>query len=225
MKPFLIIVITALLLLSAPLALGAPCGPNADGSSYTLCVDIPGVEPTQTDFAGFLAQLYRLALILGGTAVFARVVYGGIMYTISGGVVNKQKEAQEIFTNAAWGGGLLLASYLILKTINPALVVISVPSIDSYARKAHVDQQNLDMAHGNLLLREESRKLKGMQSATSDQERRTRKQDHLQFQINVNQEQIEHLESFPPETVSKKFLNGLYKERDRLRGEKRRLSQ
>lgn len=139
---FFILALFIIFLLYAGSASGAPCGPSADGRSYTLCAPIPGIHPVQTDFASFFAQLYQLALMLGGTVIFIRVVYGGILYTWSG-VVNKKQEAINIFKGAAYGGALLMGSYLILHTINPALTVITVPDLQTYTTpQTHIPADN-----------------------------------------------------------------------------------
>lgn len=137
----LIICISLIFILSLTVSFAA-CGPSVGGTSYTLCESIPGIDPVQTDFASFFAQLYRLALLLGGTVIFIRVVYGGILYTWSGGVVNKKQEAIQIFKDAAWGGALLMGSYLILHTINPALTTITVPQIQTYAPQIQSSSNN-----------------------------------------------------------------------------------
>lgn len=138
---FFFLTLFIIFLLYANSASGAPCGPSADGRSYTLCESIPGIDPVQTDFASFFAQLYRLALMIGGTVIFIRVVYGGILYTWSG-VVNKKQEAIQIFKGVAWGGALLMGSYLILHTINPALTTITVPDIQTYAPQTQSSTNN-----------------------------------------------------------------------------------
>ena len=63
--------------------------------------------------------------------IFIRVVYGGILYTWSS-VVNQKQRAIAIFQGAAQGGALLMGSYLILHTINPALTSITIPDIQTY---------------------------------------------------------------------------------------------
>ena len=106
----------------------ARCGPQANGS-YILCEAVGGLlHQTQTDFASFLRELYILAFILAGTVAFARIVYGGILYSWSG-VVDRKKEAIHIFWNVAYGMLLLMGSYLILNTINPALTTFNLPSM------------------------------------------------------------------------------------------------
>lgn len=106
----------------------ARCGPQANGS-YILCEAVGGLlHQTQTDFASFLHELYILAFILAGTVAFVRIVYGGILYSWSG-VVNRKQEAIKIFWDVAYGMLLLMGSYLILNTINPALTVFNLPSM------------------------------------------------------------------------------------------------
>lgn len=141
MKFFPLTILIIIFLFYAHIVSGAPCGPSPDGKSYTLCESIPGIDPTQKDFAGFFAQLYRFALMLGGTVIFIQIVRGGILYAWSG-VVNKKQEAIEIFKGVAQGSALLMGSYLILNTINPALTVITVPEINTYAPKAQYTTQN-----------------------------------------------------------------------------------
>jgi|GEM_PF-5313988 len=103
------------------------CGPQENGD-YILCQAVGNlISQRQTDFVSFLRELYMLAFILAGTIAFIRIVYGGILYSISG-VINKKKEAIGIFKNVAIGMGLLMSSYIILNTINPALTVFSLPS-------------------------------------------------------------------------------------------------
>lgn len=103
------------------------CGPQGDGS-YVLCESVGGIiSQTQTNFAAFLREIYNLAFILAGTVAFVRIVYGGVLYSWSG-VVDRKKEAMGIFKNVAIGMGLLMGSYAVLNTINPALTMLKLPT-------------------------------------------------------------------------------------------------
>ncbi len=117
--------------LTAP---GAPstkrCGGQSDGS-YIMCDPIPGISPVQANPAAFLRELYILAFIIAGTVAFARIVYGGIIYSTSG-VVDQKNKAKGIFIGVAQGIALLMGSYLILNAINPALVNLRFPDVDNY---------------------------------------------------------------------------------------------
>ncbi len=104
------------------------CGPQSNGD-YILCEDVGGlIQQRQTNFVGFLRELYILAFILAGTVAFVRIIYGGILYSWSG-VVDRKKEALQVFKNVAIGMALLMGSYLILNTINPALTILSLPNV------------------------------------------------------------------------------------------------
>ena len=104
------------------------CGPQGNGH-YILCEEVGGIiHREQTDFAAFLRELYILAFILAGTVAFVRIVYGGVLYSWSG-VINQKQKAMDIFKNVAWGMALLMGSYIILNTINPALTILQLPNV------------------------------------------------------------------------------------------------
>ncbi len=104
------------------------CGPQTNGD-YILCEAVGGlIRQRQTNFAAFLREMYVLAFILAGTVAFVRIVYGGLIYSWSG-VVDRKKEAIGIFWDVAIGMGLLMGSYVILNTINPALTILALPNV------------------------------------------------------------------------------------------------
>ncbi len=107
-----------------------PCGPQGNGN-YILCETVPGINPIQNDPAAFLRQLYILALALAGTVAFVQIVRGGILYSLSG-VVNSKNEAKAIFKGVAQGLALLMGAYVVLNTINPALVNLKFPDAENY---------------------------------------------------------------------------------------------
>lgn len=104
------------------------CGPQTNGD-YVLCETVGGlIRQRQTNFADFLREMYALAFILAGTVAFVRIVYGGIIYSWSG-VVDRKKEAIGIFKDVAVGMALLMGSYVILNTVNPALTILALPNV------------------------------------------------------------------------------------------------
>lgn len=106
----------------------ARCGPQSNGD-YILCEGVGNlISQRQTNFAAFLRELYMLAFILAGTVAFIRIVYGGALYSWSV-VLDRKKEAIGIFKNVAVGMALLMGSYVILNTINPALTVLALPKV------------------------------------------------------------------------------------------------
>lgn len=79
-----------------------------------------------TNPADFVAKFYKIALGVVGGAALGVLVYGAILWTVSGAVSTKQ-DAMEWIWAAIWGIVLLLSAYLILKTINPDLIDLKNP--------------------------------------------------------------------------------------------------
>ena len=79
----------------------------------------------------YVASFYTFALMLGGVLAFGAVVYGGVLYAISMGNPSQQSEGKEWIKSALIGLLLLAGAYLILFTINPDLVNLNMPTLDS----------------------------------------------------------------------------------------------
>ena len=71
--------------------------------------------------ADLVSRFYQIALGLAAAAAFGVLIYGAILWTLSGAVTSKE-DAKEWIYGAVWGLVLLLGAYLILWTINPDLV-------------------------------------------------------------------------------------------------------
>ena len=69
-----------------------------------------------------VSNLYQLALGVSGLLAFGAIVYGAIVYTLAAGNPGGQNEGKEWIKQALLGLLLLLGAYIILNTINPALV-------------------------------------------------------------------------------------------------------
>jgi len=79
-----------------------------------------------TSPADFVSRFYRIALGVVGGAALGVLVYGAVLWTVSGAISTKQ-DAMEWIWAAIWGLILLLGAYLILNTINPDLVKLKNP--------------------------------------------------------------------------------------------------
>lgn len=106
--------------------------PEGFSFCYSKDPEIPlaiafGSTKTVTGLSGYLAVVYKW--LVGSAAVFAVVVMmiGGIQYMLAGGSAQGVSQAKEKITNALTGMVLLLATYLILYTVNPQLVSLRVP--------------------------------------------------------------------------------------------------
>lgn len=119
----------ALLLLLGSASVSAQ---SADQVSYTPLEPIPGYSPDagQINFAGMLNLLFKALFAAGALFAVVMLVFGGIMYMVSGAGV-EMGEAKKRIEAAIWGLLLLAGAYLILYTINPQLLVFNISGIDS----------------------------------------------------------------------------------------------
>jgi len=67
-------------------------------------------------------NIFTWALGFGGIVALGVIIYGGILYISSAGNASKQTDAKEWIMSAIYGLLLLLAGFMILFTINPAIV-------------------------------------------------------------------------------------------------------
>lgn len=95
--------------------------PSPGGTILTISTPLPKL----------VKYFYEWGIALGGLVAFIALVIAGFLYLTSMGDPNKMKEAKDRAFSAIAGLVLLLASWLILNTINPELVTLRLPSIDS----------------------------------------------------------------------------------------------
>jgi len=97
-----------------------------------LEVDYPTIEgtrPQDTSFTlpEYVKYIFNFSLAIAGLIAFAVLIYGGFGYLTSAGNPVKQKNARDRIFAAILGLIVLFCSYLILTTINPQLVFLSIP--------------------------------------------------------------------------------------------------
>jgi len=130
---------------------GYRCIPNASTSDtnislfttleklkYTTKLEIPcstkiagGTCPKATTPATYVTRLYQFGLMIVGLIALGAFIYGALQYTLSAGDFTSKEDAREQMKQAIYGILLLLSSYLILYTINPKLVTLSNPTIET----------------------------------------------------------------------------------------------
>lgn len=89
----------------------------------------PNPYPTSTGPGGFVANFYLFALMVSGVLAFGAVVYGGILYLTAAGNPSRQGEGKEWIESALIGLLLLAGAYLILQIVNPALLNLTLPTL------------------------------------------------------------------------------------------------
>jgi hypothetical protein len=111
------------------LAVGIFGAPSARAVSMTLPTAGGSAAPTTQTPATFINSFYQFALLLSGILAFGAIIFGGVKYITSAGNPSAQSEGKEWIYSALLGLALLASAYLILNTINPALVQLSLPGL------------------------------------------------------------------------------------------------
>jgi len=99
------------------------------GQGWCLEVPIPGLPEVVTSPAEYISKLYIAAAMIAGILAVGMIVYAGFLWMTSP-AIGKIEEAKNRIWSAIIGVILLLASYLILNTINPDLVNLKLGSVD-----------------------------------------------------------------------------------------------
>lgn len=88
---------------------------------YIPLEPFPGQTTGQGNFCELLNSVFKFLIYLGAMLAVLFLVLAGITYMISE-VVDKRSAARDRIKAAVWGLIILLASWIILNTINPGLV-------------------------------------------------------------------------------------------------------
>lgn len=97
---------------------------SANGVTAGSSASSPPTNP-----ADMIVNFYKFALMAGGVLAFGAIVYGGIKYALAAGNPSTQSDAKSGITQALLGLALLVGAYIILNTINPNLVNLSLPTL------------------------------------------------------------------------------------------------
>ena len=94
---------------------------------------VPNIETpttTKTFLPAYIEYIFTWAIIIAGLLAFFALVYGGILYLTSAGNPTIMSNAKEQIIAGFLGLIILLSSYLILKTIDPQLVILEKPTME-----------------------------------------------------------------------------------------------
>lgn len=84
-----------------------------------------------SDLAEYLETLYNFVIGTAGLIAATMMIVGGFQYLTSGGDSSRVTAAKSRITNALIGLVLALSAFLLLNTINPALVNFKTPTVES----------------------------------------------------------------------------------------------
>lgn len=99
---------------------------NADWPSSPLGTKLDA----DSELPKFIQYLYEWGISIGGLLVFIALIIAGLQYLASAGNPAMMNEAKSSMVSAGIGLALLLASWLILNTINPQLTQLQLPPFE-----------------------------------------------------------------------------------------------
>lgn len=155
--------------------------------SYTLLEPLPcvdgggqgcegGVLRTVT-LANYIGYLFRLIIALAGAIAIFRITWGGFKYMTTDAITGKKEGKAEI-QQAIYGLLMVLASYLILRTIDPRLVNLTteLPPV-TQADDVQFDEFFDTINRRNALLTTASDKAKPLRDQAAEKRRQARTYD------------------------------------------------
>jgi len=97
----------------------------------TALPDLPNASASSaaSGLPGYIKYLFIFGLAAITFVALAQMMIGGITYILAAGNVAKVEDAKDTIKQALLGLGLLLVSYLLLRTINPDLVNLRNPTL------------------------------------------------------------------------------------------------
>ena len=91
--------------------------------------DLPGTdtpESAKTPITTYFKYIYNWLIIIAGLLTFVLLVWGGIQYVFSSGMPALMADAKSQILNALLGLVVILASWLLLNTLNPRLLLLDL---------------------------------------------------------------------------------------------------
>ena len=134
MKKYLFSIILVAFLISPTVSLAIECT-RADETTYqnNLNLCYPEIQNLKIELGMNLNELiawfYYFIVGISGLAAFFMLVWGGFTWLTSAGSPAKISEAKECINSAVLGLIIILASFLILKVINPELITLRLPGL------------------------------------------------------------------------------------------------
>lgn len=129
----LTIILFALLLLGTATAalaieINYPQIPGVEAPQDFLPKIQSGQYPSEQALPLFVKYLYALGLVAATMLTVISLIYGGVLYLLSGNNPGKLVGAKDQIVTAFLGLGLLLMSFLFLNILNPNLLVMRLPA-------------------------------------------------------------------------------------------------
>lgn len=101
------------------------CATSVHAQGYQPLTGIPGVDPNNLSLVGYVNALFLLSIALGAMLAVIKIVLAGFKYMFTDAVPVKTDAKSDIY-GALLGLGILLATFVVLYTINPQLTNLSI---------------------------------------------------------------------------------------------------
>ena len=98
---------------------------------YTPMENIPGTTEDISAFPDYVKAIYKFTIWSVGIAALLMVSVGGFMYFSAAGNTSKLDKAKIVIRDSIFGIGAVLTAYLLLYTINPDLVGVSLSGLSN----------------------------------------------------------------------------------------------
>lgn len=113
--------------------------------TFTPNVPIPGlfegnITVDEGTFGSYVVAFYVYFAGIAGILAVVVMMWGGFHYITSAGNPQRMSEGKEIISNAVIGLILVMTSYLLLRTINPNLLILRVPSVQYIAQQLNPER-------------------------------------------------------------------------------------
>ncbi len=97
-------------------------------------LNLPGIGnlaiTDSTTLVDLVKYIFYLSISISGLLAFAMLIYGGIRYLTSAGNPTAQKDGRDAISSALLGILLLLGSVLLLRLINPDILILNSPMLN-----------------------------------------------------------------------------------------------
>jgi hypothetical protein len=120
---------------------------QSGAASFVPQIGIPGsefqpgasvaVSNNTATIANYVKAIYKYLIGIVGITAAIMLMAGGIVWLTAGGSPERVKQAQDYIVGSLTGLGLALGSFLILATINPALVNFRISGLQTVAGDAN----------------------------------------------------------------------------------------
>lgn len=100
-------------------------------AAYEPMEKIPGTTGSINTFPAYVNALYKFAIWSVGIAALLMISIGGFMYFTAAGNNSKMESGKKIISDALYGLIAVLVAWVLLHTINPDLVNISLKSVEN----------------------------------------------------------------------------------------------